>query len=201
LGLDLGVQKLNARLMVYNRKVIVKKNVCILLVLFSSYSNAGIRVSAEAGEGRVDFSDAPTYETNFSGKGGFALASYIGYETDEMFIFDVGLGVLTNLSHFGFGDMVDFSTVEVLIGYRINYNKVYIEPKVGYSKWELTIKEGVFTSSDEQRKYQDSGHDPMVMLTAGYMFGSHFGISLSYKYQDYSHGDAQSTLLGFDFKF
>jgi hypothetical protein len=68
---------------------------------------------------------------------------------------------------------------QVFIGYRINYNKVYIETKVGYPKWELTIKEGVFTDSDEKRKYQDSGHHPMVMLTAGYMFGSYFGISLS----------------------
>jgi hypothetical protein len=179
----------------------MKKYVCILLVIFSSYSNADIRISAEAGKGRVDYSDGPTYETNVSGKGSFALASYIGYETNEMFIFDVGLGVLTNLSVFGFDDSSSFKTYEVLIGYRINYKKVYIEPKIGYSKWKLTIEEGSFTSSDEKRKYQDSGHDPMVMLTTGYMFGSHFGISVSYKYQDYSHGDAQSTLFGFDFKF
>jgi hypothetical protein len=41
---------------------------------------------------------------------------------------------------------------QVLIGYRSNYKKIYIEPKVGHSKWELTIKEGVFTGSDEKKE-------------------------------------------------
>jgi hypothetical protein len=41
---------------------------------------------------------------------------------------------------------------QVFIGYRINYSKVYIDTKVGYSKWELTIKEGVFTGSDEKKE-------------------------------------------------
>lgn len=179
----------------------MKKYAGILLVLLSAYSNAGIRISAGAGEGSVDFSDEPTYEANISDKGRLALASYVGYETSNLLIFDVGLGVLTNLSDFGFGDTVHFKTFEALIGYRINCNKVYIEPKLGFSKWKLTLEEAAFTSSDEETKYQDSGHDPMAMLTAGYMFAGHVGISLSYKYQDYPHGNGQSTLLGFDFKF
>jgi hypothetical protein len=129
----------------------MKKYVCILLVLLSSYSSADIRISAEAGEGSVDFSNAPTFETNVSGEGSFALASYIGYETDEMLIFDVGLGVLSNFSFFGFGDTGNFKTYEELIGYRFNYKRVYIEPKVGYAKWKLTIKEGAFTNSGEKR--------------------------------------------------
>lgn len=178
----------------------MKKYVCFLSIFFCSYTLADFRMSAEVGEGSVDYSDTPAFEANVSDEGSFALASYIGYETDEMLIIDLGLGLLNNFSFFGFGDKGSFRSYEVLFGYRINYNRLYIEPKIGYSKWKLTLEEAALTSSDKNRKYQDSGHDALLTLTAGYMLGRHFGISVTYKYQDYSHGDAQSTLLGFDFK-
>ena len=178
----------------------MKKYVCFLPILFRSYTLADFRMSAELGEGRVDYSDTATYEANVFDEDGFALASYIGYETDEMLIIDLGLGLMNNFSFFGFGDTGSFKSYEVLFGYRLNFNELYIEPKIGYSKWELTIEDAELTSSDNQSKYQDSGKDAMAKLTAGYMLGRHFGVSVTYKYQDYSHGYAQSVLLGFDFK-
>ena len=196
----------------FNTDVIMKKYACLLLFIVSVNSNAGIRFSIGLGEGGVDFSDAENFDTQSVRKDNFALASYLGYATDSMVILDVGRGLLSNFSALGYGDAFLFQTVDALVGYHFRHKNIYIEPKVGYSKWKLKLEEAeffldseedgpFFNGSDEKQKYKDSGYDPMGMLTAGYMFGRHFGISLSYRYQDYPDGDVKSTLLGFDFKF
>lgn len=174
---------------------------CILLAMASSYSCADIRLSAGLGGGNVEFENAGTFQSTDATSDNFALALSLAYETEQQLVFAMGLDVLTNLSVFGFEDGVHFKTVDAGMAYRFSYKQFFFEPSLAYSKWRLRLQEAAFGHNEPKQKFDDSGYDPSVKLTAGLRLGDHFDLAISYKYMEYDYGDVQSTLLGVGVRF
>lgn len=174
----------------------------IFLLLFSSscFSDA-IRMGFGAGGGGVDVSSGFNGDDNYAASGSISTSLYLGYMLNNAIVIDLAYGEITDDIVLGAVDNIHFKTYEALLGYRFYFEKFYLEPKLGYAKWNVELEEGAFLNSGPEQKIEESGSDPLVALVAGYKFLPVFGMSISYKYIDFGYGSADSVYLGFDFEF
>ena len=174
----------------------------IFLLLFSGscFSDA-IRMGFGVGRGDVDVSAGFNGDNNYTEDGSLSASVYLGYILNNTIVVDLVYGEMTNDILLGAADNIHLDTYEALLGYRFYFEKFYLEPKLGYAKWNFELEEGTFLNSGPEEKIKESGSDPLVALVAGYRFTSVFNMSMSYKYLDFEYGDADFVHLGFNFEF
>ena len=174
----------------------------IFLLLFSGscFSDA-IRMGFGVGRGNVDVSSRFNGGDNYADDVSLSASAYLGYILNNNIVIDLVYGEMSDDIYFGVFEDIHLDTYEALLGYRFNFEKFYLEPKLGYAKWDFELEESDFLNSGSEQKIKESGSDPLVALVAGYRFTSVFGMSMSYKYLDFEYGNADSVHLGFDFEF
>lgn len=180
--------------------------ICIFFLLISicTFSYAGnTRLNINIGKGDINLSQDFQFEDSGVGKDSLAYAVYFGYVTDNNLIFDVGINKVTDDFPFllGLTDNLHFDSYEAMFGYQFRYGHAYVEPKLGYSNWKINLDEGWLLNPGAEESIKDNGSDIFFMATAGYRFVKTFGLSVSYKYQDFDHGKTKSILIGFDLAF
>jgi len=178
----------------------MKALVAGLMILTTSVCAAENRLMFGLGTGDVAVPRALVTDST-AGDNTLALSAYFGHTFDSGVIADVGLTAMTDDVFFGANDNVRFGALEALFGYRLQYDQIYMEPKIGYSRWRRTVEEGQFLNPGSEYKRSDNGGDPLYMLTIGYRLSESFGLSLSYKYQELNDRKADAVLLGFGFPF
>ena len=178
--------------------------VLLLLISVTTYGYAGdMRLNIGYGRGDIELSREFQFENGNAGKNSLAGVIYLGYITSSHVIFDLGVSKVTDDFPFLLSgtDNVHFDSYEALIGYQFRSGHIYIEPKLGYSKWKIDLEEGWIFNPGEEERRKGSGSDMFSMVTAGYRFGETFGLSLSYKHQEFDYGKVGSVLVGLDFAF
>lgn len=99
----------------------------------------------------------------------------------------------------GGADNATLDALSFVAGYVFEYDKFYIAPKIGYSRWEVQLTEGRLLSPGEEKDISNDGYDVIFLVDAGYRFNKLFGMSLTYKNLDFDYGTANSYILNFDF--
>jgi hypothetical protein len=171
------------------------------MFFFSAQACSEVRFSFAIGESDIELSNDYEFEDNTAGDDASYTDIHVGYLTDYNLIFDLGFSSINDDYYFGADDNIRFESLEALLGYLFKYKRLYIEPKIGVARWELELEEGRLFNFWPEEKREDNGTDIFLMITAGVRFTDLFGISLSYKHQDFDHGEVKSLLFGFDFEF
>jgi hypothetical protein len=162
---------------------------------------ADVRFSFAIGKSDIELSDSYEFEDNSAGDDAIYIDIHVGYVTDYILIIDLGFSTINDNYFFGAADNIRFESLEALLGYLFKHDRLYIEPKIGFAQWELELEEDRIFNSGPEEKREDNGSDIFFMLTAGVRFTGVYGVSLSYKYQDFDHRQVKSLLLGFDSEF
>ena len=176
--------------------------ILILTCLSCTSTYANVRLAIGIGNGEIEPDLTLPDSSSFNNEGTtVAYALYLGYLTDQNITLDLGFSSMTDDLLLGPIDNLHFDTTEALIGYQLRYKMGFFEPKIGFARWELTADEGQLFSPGEEARIEADGNDLLYMLTGGVNLGKTFALSLSYKYQDYDFGSADSLLVGFHLNF
>ena len=172
----------------------------ISLLLSCNGFSENFRLGVGAGQGDVSLSSALNESGNYAGDKLISAFIYAGYVFENGFLIDVQYNSLTDDILAGANDNLHLNSFDVLVGYRFISDKLYIEPKIGFSSWDLELEEGAFLNPGPEQKSEASGSDPLLSFSVGYNFSPSFGMSLQYKYLDIEDGNADSLSLVFDFQ-
>lgn len=178
----------------------MKRNLAIALLLMSSCClSQEVRFGFEVGEADVNL-DSDIQFIDGTDDYTMSIGAHVGYLDRSRVLVDLDYNSMNDISIFGASDHFSLSTTALLFGYQIKLNDFYLEPKIGYARWQLELREGALFNPGPEEEYNFDGADPLAAFTAGYRFNDLFGMSLSYKYLDFERGHANSYALRFDFK-
>lgn len=181
-----------------------------ILLWGSSVAYAGdTRLSFGFGRSEIDLDsivfDVAGFGSAETGDPTLATMAFFGYAFDSNLVIDLGYTSITTDTFIGelipFSDLTDalhYDSFDLLIGYLYKNGGLYVEPKVGFAKWDIELDEATFLANGPLGKWKQSGFDPQFMLTVGVRFVELFGMSVSYRYVDFSEGDVATVSLGFD---
>lgn len=180
----------------------MKYKLALISLLFSTHClSEGVRLGFAVGKSDVDLEPNIYDSDHYSVDEPTSILLYAGYLFENGVILDFAHNSLTDDILFGALDNIRLDSSEVLIGYKFKHHDFYFEPKLGYARWNLRLKEGELFNPGPELESKDSGSDPLLALTAGISISSSFGMSLSYRYQDFEIGDVATYDLGFDLQF
>lgn len=173
----------------------------LLLILTSNVYANEMRFGISTGEGEISLSDAFNTEGSYAGDVVASGSIFLGYIFEDKYIVDLIYTATGNDVFAGLFDNIQMDSHELQFGYRFNFDKAYLEPRVGLTSWDIKLEEGFAFNPGPEQVSRDDGIDLTYAITAGYKFGNYFGLSLSYKHFEFDHGTATSTVIGASFEF
>ena len=180
----------------------MKPKIALLLAALTGNVYADeIRLGLSTGHGDIKLSDKFSTRDSYAGEGALSGSIYVGYIFDDKYVVDLAYSSTGDDLFIGLVDNVHIDSYDLQFGYRFNFDKIYIEPKLGLSRWDLKLEEGFLLNPGPEEVAEDSGTDVFYSLASGYNFNNGFGLSLSYKHFEFEHGKTTSVQLGADFKF
>lgn len=180
----------------------MKLKIALVLIALTGNANANeIRMGLATGQGDIKLSNKFNTEDSIAGEAGLSGSIYLGYMFEDKYIVDLMYSSTGDDLFVGLFDNVHIDSISLQFGYRANFDKFYLEPRVGLAQWDLKLEEGFFLNPGREQVSEDEGTDVVLALAAGYNFTPLFGLSLSYTHFEFEHGKSTSLMMGADFKF
>lgn len=181
--------------------------ILMLFLLFSVSSFAeesGPFVQLNISSGTVDSNysstlfesdESQTYSESSGGIGGG-----FGYLFKSNVSIDVEFSRLGSVDFFGAFDHYRLTHIDVSLGYKFRWKKLYFRPKVGRAKWRLTAKEGMFLNPGVEQVKKIADNDNLWGIAIGYA-RPRVDIFLSYKNIDTYFGGYNLSSIGYIVNF
>jgi hypothetical protein len=173
----------------------------ILAALTLSVPSQADGTFARLSIGHTELDISSNFESKPESLGTAGIGLNLGYVFESQLVAEIGISRSQNFSLFGASDKYTLRHTELLVGYKLNWDKLSFTPKIGYANWNLDAKEGqLFNPGDEDSRNR-SGNDFVWGASLGYQVGSRFELSLSHKRMDTDVGEYGITAFGVAMEF
>lgn len=173
----------------------------VLLALSGNAYAKELRFGVSAGQGEISLSNKFSAHESYVGDSALSGSIYLGYIFEDKYIVDLVYSSTGDDLFIGFVDSVHIDSYGLQLGYRFNFDHLYLEPRIGLSTWELKFEEGFLLNPGPEEVSKADGTDLTYSVTAGYKLSDSFGLSLSYKYFEFEQGKSTSAMFGAYFEF
>ena len=133
---------------------------------------------------------------------GYAFGYILGYRWNSNMVVETNLNYASNDSFFKAFDYYETYEAKLMLGYSIEVNDNFrIVPLVGYTRWELEAKEGLFLNPGPEEESKADGTDFTYKLRMDFPIGELVVLSASYTKSNLEIGDIKLTQFGVKFEF
>ena len=185
----------------------MRSKLALLLLSFSSFALSEtvpghFTVSAAYGVSEFDIEREYLLEEDDYDESANAYGEILaGFIFTNGLVLEAGFISQAGIDLFGANDSYDVFESVVEVGYTFGNDKFKITPKIGYSFWDLEVKEGEFLNPGPEERRESDGSDPYLKLSAEYYWTESFAGSLFYRHSDYDFGNINTWGLGLRYVF